>query len=192
MKNTKAYKSAIYSTDSLQAGFLDGRAIDRQLSGPRDLSEYWIGEFLESELRTTGPAGTRRLAEGLREAVKATTNPELKQELISAAQLMRGQNGRTSSTRAILHRLGLSEQATAAVERAFPRPELLNENFRFDAIEFSRHLLYRTVELDNGAVLMADDSNFDSVFQTERLIAEGRVRYATEGAVVDQRFRKTK
>lgn len=192
MKNAKAYKSAIYSTESLQAGFLEGRAIDRQLSGPRDLSEYWIGEFLESELRTTGPAGTRRLAEALREAVKASTDPDLKQELVSAAQLVRGQHGHTRSARTILRRLGLSQPATTAVESSFPRPELLNESFRFDAVEFARHVLYRTVELDNGAMLMAEDARFGAVFLTEPLVGEGRIRYTTEGAVVDQRFRKTK
>ncbi len=192
MKNTKAYKSAIYSTESLDAGFLDGRAIDRQLSGPRDLSEYWIGEFLDSEMRTTGPAGTRRLAEALREAVRIATDPDLKQELVSAAQLMRGQHGNTRSAITILRRLGISDAATAAVARAFPRPELINESFRFDASEFSRHILYRTVELDNGAMLTAADTTFDSVFHTDQQAAEGRVRYVTEGAVVDQRFKETK
>ena len=192
MKNTKAYKSAIYSTESLAAGFSDGRAVDRQLSGPLDLSEYWIGEFLESEFRTTGPAGTRRLALALRDAVKRLADSQVKQELISAAGLIRGQHGSVRSTSEILRRLGLSEQASAAIERAFPRPELLSDSFRFDASEFSKHVLYRSVELDNGAVLMADDSDFDSIFHTERSVGEGRVRYATEGAIVDQRLRKTK
>ena len=131
MKNAKAYKSALYSTDSLAAGFPDGLAVDRQLSGPRDLSEYWISAFLESELRTTGPAGSRRLAEALRMAVNATSSSDLKQELVSAARLMRGQDGRTRSARTILRRLGMSEEATAAIENAFPRPELtLSANVR--------------------------------------------------------------
>jgi hypothetical protein len=192
MKNAKAYKSVIYTTESLRAGFSDGKAVDRQLSGPRDLSEYWIGDFLMSELRTTGPAGTRRLAEALKAAVKTATDPALKQELVSAASLMRGQNGKTRSAQTIVRRLGLSDEASEAITHAYPRPELMNESFRFDATEFERHALYRAVELDNGAMLMAEDSQFAHVFRAERLVAENKVRYTTEGNIVNQRLRKTK
>lgn len=192
MKNAKAYKSAIFTTQSLRAGFAEGKAVDRQLSGPRDLSEYWIGEFLLSELRTTGPAGTRRLAEALRSAVRAAIEPAIKQELVSAASLMRGQDGKTRSAQTIVRRLGLSDAAAQGIIEAYPRPELMTESFRFDATEFDRHALYRAVELDNGAMLMAEDANFSHVFRTERLVAENKVRYTTEGTVIDQRFRKTK
>lgn len=192
MKNSKAYKSVHFRAADLQAGFLEGTAVDKQLSGARDLSDYWIAEFLLSELRTTGPAGTRRLAEALRNAVRSATTAELKQELVSAARLMRGQDGATRSARAIIRRLGLSDEATEAIEGAFPRRDLISEPFRFDREEFERHATYRTVELDNGALLMAEDSRFSEVFEVEHLVAEDRVRYSTEGEVIDQRFRKTK
>ena len=97
MKSAKAYKSAIYSSDSLQRGFWDGRAVDRQISGPRELSDYWIRDLLQSELRTTGPAGTKRLAVAVREAIRSADTLELRQELISAAGLMRGQAGTRSA-----------------------------------------------------------------------------------------------
>jgi hypothetical protein len=191
MKNTKAYKSAIYLTDSLEVGFMEGRAIDRQLSRRNDLSEYWIGEFLNSELRTTGPAGTRRLAEALRDAVRNTDDPILKQELVSAANLMKGQNGSTRSAETIMKRLGMTEEAIALIVKAYPRPELIKESFTFDSIEFERHILYQAVELDNGATLMAEATHFADVFHTETF-DEGRTRYTTEGVIVDQRLRKRK
>ena len=192
MRNARAYKSALYRTSSLAAGFWDGMAVDRQISGPRDLSQYWIGDFLESELRTTGPAGTRRLAVALRSAVAKAPALEVKQELISLAQLLPAQDGRTTSGRAILRRLGASERAVEVLEREFHRPELLTERFRFDAGEFRKHALYRTVELDNGAFLTAESSRFSEVFQVEALRSEPSVRYTTEGAVVDERLRKTR
>lgn len=192
MKNSKAYKSVHFRAANLQAGFMEGTAVDKQLSGPRDLSDYWITDFLLAELRTTGPAGTRRLAAALMNAVKSATSSELKQELVSAARLMRGQGGATRSARAIIRRLGLSDEASVAIERSFPRRDLITEAFRFDRAEFERHVTYRTVELDNGALLMAEDNRFSEVFEIERLAAEDRMRYSTEGAIVDQRFRKTK
>ncbi len=198
MKNAKAYKSVIYVTTTLSAGFQEGRAVDHQLSGPREISQYWIGDFLASELRTTGPFGSRRLADALRTAVNATQSHPLKQELVSAAQLLRNQHGKVRSARAFLSRLVVSEDGMAAVQRAFARPELMDQSFRFDAEEFARHISYRIVELNTGAILMAEDTKFDDVFRSEPVVAENTarhsdiVRYSTEGEVVDQRYRKRK
>ena len=207
MKNAKAYKSVIYRTASLTAGFDEGRAVDRQLSGPRELSMYWTGDFLASDLRTTGRLGSKRLAEALRAAVNHTTDPVVKRELVSAAQLLRNQDGKTRSARAFLDRLGVTDQGMAAVVRALPRPELMDDVFRFRVAEFDRHIRYRMVELDTGAMLMADDARFDELFESEladngaRLVeqyksgsavGEGMVRYSTVGRVIDQRYRKRK
>jgi len=192
MKSARAYKSALFTTESLEAGFLEGRAVDKQIQGPRDLSAYWIAEFLEAELRTTGPAGTRRLAVAVRDAVRKATDLDLKQELVAVTHLMRGQQGKTISARGVLRQLGLSESATQEVERSFARPELMEESFQFDSAEFGRHIMYRTVELDTGAMLMAEDSKWDEVFLKERISDQDRIRFSTEGEVVDERLKKTK
>ncbi len=193
MKSAKAYKSALYSSDSLQRGFWDGRAVDRQISGPRELSDYWIRDFLASELRTTGPAGTRRLAIALRDAIRSVDELGVREELISAASLLRGQHGQRRSARQMVDQLGLSQPAAVALEAAFPRPDLMDEVFQFDRDEFQRHAAYRAVELDNGGLLIAEDSRFAQVFQQEVVsIDDRRVRYTTEGHVIDERLRKTK
>lgn len=193
MKSAKAYKSALYSSDSLERGFWDGRAVDRQISGPRELSDYWIRDFLASELRTTGPAGTRRLAVALRNAVRSVHELGVRQELISAASLLRGQHGRRRSARQMVEQLGLSQPATVALEAGFPRADLMDEVFEFDRDEFQRHAPYRAVELDNGGLLIAEDAHFSEVFQQEVVnLAERRVRYVTEGRVIDESLRKTK
>jgi hypothetical protein len=191
MRSTKAYKSVYLTARSLEAGFMSGLAIDRQLSGPRDLSDYWIRDFLMAELKTTGPTGTRRLAIGLREAVK-TAGPGVKQELIAAVQLLRGQAGVTRSATEMFQRLGLSAQAVDAVRSSFPRSDLLDDRFRFDLDEFNAHVAYRILELGNGAMLTAEDARFDQVFTREQLVAEAGFRYSTQGVVVDQRLRKLK
>jgi hypothetical protein len=193
MKSAKAYKSALYSSDSLERGFWDGRAVDRQISGPRELSDYWIREFLASELRTTGPAGTRRFAIALRNAIRSVGDLGVRQELLSAAGLVRHQHGRRRSARQLVEQFGLSEQATVALKAAFHRPELMDEVFEFDRDEFQRNAPYRAVELDNGGLLIAEDARFGDVFHRQLLDeAQNRVRYVTEGRVVDESLRKTK
>ena len=190
MKNAKAYKSAIYETQALSTGFHEGRAVDRQISGTHELSQYWINEFLASDLRTTAALGSRRLAEALRKAVNASQDPLLKHDLISVVRLLRNQDGKVRTAREFLRRLSVSRDGMRAVERAFKRPDLMDENFRFDVREFDQHISYRLVELHTGAMLMADDWKFDEIFQSQPAAAENTVRYSTEGEIVDQRYRK--
>lgn len=193
MKSARAYKSALYESESLERGFWDGQAVDRQISGPKELSDYWIHEFLMSELRTTGAAGTKRIAVALRNAIRTAENLATRQELIAAAQLLRGRDGRNVSGTQLVEGLGLSADAVTAFAQALPRPELMTEVFRFQGEEFERHVTYRSVELDNGAMLVAEDSQFDSVFDREIIPdAKNQVRFITEGEVVDSRLRKSK
>lgn len=192
MKNSKAYKSVLYATDALTVPFSEGRAIDRQMSDTGEIREYWIADFLDSQLRTTGAAGTRRLANALQNAVRTAGSLPVKHELVCAAGLMRGQDGRVVSAEDVVQQLGMSPQATEVITAAFPRRETFREQFRFDAEEFEKHVLYRAVELNNGALLMAEDANFDDVFSQEPLARAGYYRYTTEGQVIDERIRKTK
>jgi hypothetical protein len=191
MKSAKAYKSAVYQGESFDRGFWDGRAIDRQISGPKEISDYWIRDFLVSELRTTGPAGTKRLATAFRSAIRDAEELSVRQELIAAATLSRGQHKKVATARQFVEDLGLSTAAAAGLERQLPRVELMDDVFEFDAEEFNRHLHYRLVELDNGAVLMAEDRAFDDVFEREAMPRE-RVRYSTQGRVVDERLRTSR
>jgi len=193
MKSAKTYKSVLYSSESLDDGFWEGRAVDLQISGPRELSDYWIKEFLASELRTTGPAGTMRLAVALRNSIRATDDMSVRQELISAAHLLRGRHGQRRSARNFVEQLGLSPSASTALESSFAHGDLMDEVFEFDRQEFERHAPYRAVELDNGALLVGENSRFDDIFQQEVLSPnERRMRFVTEGRIIDDQLRKTK
>ncbi len=192
MKSAKSYKSVLYRAASVTAGFWDGVAVDRQLNEGA-ISQYWIGDFLLSQFRTGGPAGTRRLAIALKKAIRLCADPAVRDELWSAAKLMRGQAGVHTSVAKIVSALRLSPDAVAQLTEALPRPELLTETFRFDQAEFDSFIAYRAVELDNGGVMVADNSDFEKVFRSERLKGtEDTFRFTTEGKIVGQQTRKTR
>ncbi len=191
MKNAHSYKSASYRTSDLATGLWDGVAVDRQIEGLRELSHYWIDAFLESELRSTPAAGTKRLANALRQATTKVASQAVRAELVAVSQLLSAANGRRLSPETVCTNMNLSEAAREALREAMPRTELFSEMFEFSSEEYSRHIQYRSVELDNGARLVADNSKFDDIFRTEQtVVAEGRVRYTTEGVVVNQKLRK--
>jgi hypothetical protein len=193
MKSATAYKSAFYAGRSLTGDFWDGRAVDRQINGPLEISNYWITEFLQSDLRTTGPAGTKRLAIALRTAIQRAPNASAKQELISCARLLRNQAGRMISPGRLAETYRLSADSAQCLRDQFPRDALFDEQFRFDVGEFDQHLVYRAVELDNGGILIAPDKQFDDTFVRSQVrgVAD-RVRFTTEGKIVDEQLRKSR
>jgi hypothetical protein len=192
MKNAKAYKCVLYRCRSVQAGFWGGQAIDRQINEGREISNYWISDFLHSDLTTTAAAGTKRFALALRDAIRNSSDAQVHDELWTAAKMARGQAGRTGSIARIAHNLGLSANATAVIREALPRTELFDESFKFDQAEFDTHITFRSITLDNGAVLTAENANFEEVFRKEAVAhSENRLRFSTEGSIVDQRLRKT-
>jgi hypothetical protein len=191
MKNAHAYKSASFITPDLTGGMWEGVAVDRQIDGPRELSQYWIDSFLGSDLRSTPMAGTKRLAVALRQATASTHNASVRTELIAVSQLLPSSNGRRISPESLCQNMNLSPAAAAALREALPRPELFFDKFEFVTEEYQLHIHYRAVELDNGARMIAENARFDDIFISEpSAVAEGSVRYVTQGKVVSQRLRK--
>ena len=193
MKNARSYKCVLYRCRTVHAGFWDGVAVDRQISDTLGSADYWIREFLESELRNTAAAGTRRVAAAVQTAIRTTDDPAVRRELISATQLMRGRNNRITSAKKMVQELGLSDEAATALKAAFPRPELFGATFKFDVKEFDASIMFRSIELDNGAMLIAENNKFDDVFHPKALDQRGlSTRFTTEGRIVSTKLRKTR
>ena len=191
MKSSKAFKSVMYVTPDIRTGFWEGKAVDKQINNERELSDYWIKDFLLSDLRTTGAAGTKRLAVAIRHAIAQSKDDSVRNELLAASQMIRNQQGRLINPSRLAHTLNLSSEAVEGIRAGMPRAELFTTPFRFDRDEYDRHVTYRSVTLDNGAVLTAENADFGVVFQRDVVDAKDNVvRFSTEGKVVDEKLRK--
>lgn len=194
MKNAQSYKAVAYQHASLDAGFWDGIAVDKQINS-RDMetSNYWVKEFLASDFSTTPALGTRRLAIALRDASRGAGDLQIKQEITAAVTLAAGIDGQAMSAEDFFERFGFSQATKDAVRKVFSRADLVADNFRFSAEEFTRQLPFRTVELNSGAMLTAHSARFDHIF--EQVVvdeAEKEVRFSTTGRVVAEKLEKTK
>ncbi len=190
MKNKASYKAVLYR-DASQHGFWGGRATDKQInSHAGELSNYWTMDFLSSRSTVTPAAGTRRLAIAMREAAKKA-DTDTGHAIVAAATLAPGLAGQTVSVNDVTERFSLSEAAKTAIIDALKAPEVALEMFQFDLTEYQRLVAFRAVGLDNGATLTAPADNFDRVFRQEIVDDVGRrVRFLTEGRIVNERLRK--
>ncbi|MCI0612155.1 hypothetical protein L0244_04115 [bacterium] len=192
MKSAVAYKSVIFKGESLDSDFWEGKAVDKQINTIRELSNYWISDFLDCEFKATGAAGTKRLALALKQAI-STSEAAVRHELISAARLLRNQDGNRVSPAGLSSSLNLSEDSISVLQKALPHPAVFTETFEFETTEFDQHLPYQSVELDNGALLIGDYARFEEIFQKEELeVHDGKIKYSTTGRVVEEQLRKTK
>lgn len=190
MKNKTSYKAVAYQDTSLRSGFWAGRAIDKQINGRGDqLSDYWITDFLLSEFATTPAAGSRRLAKALRDAVNKVP-VDVKEELIAATRLASGLAGNSISINSFAERFNLSLEARGALVSGLKSPRTAQEQFMLDIGEFRNYIAYRSVELDNGALLTAETAEFEEIF-AKKYIDETRemVEYSTQGKIVNEKLK---
>jgi hypothetical protein len=193
MKNAHSYKAVVYKGPSLLAGFWDGMAVDKQINS-QDLesSDYWVKDFLHSSFKTSAASGTRRLAIALKDVSKTATL-DVRKQVTAAVTLADGLNGQPMSANDFCNRYGFTQEARDAVVKAIGRADLAADNFQFSSQEFNKQLPYRTVELNNGALLTADSSKFDDVFSKEAMPGQGnRIRYSTVGSVIGEKLEKSK
>jgi len=191
MKNKASYKAVLYADRSLRAGFWNGRAVDKQLNDPAgQSSDYWISDFPLSEISATPAHGTRRLAEALKGAVRKSPL-EIKQELTAAATLAGNLAGQRLSISTFGDYLRLSQQAREALIREAKTPRAAEEQFEFDPREFRNRIAYKSLELDNGAVLTAESSIFDDVFQRRVLgdKPDQLMEFSTRGRVLNEKLK---
>lgn len=190
MKSAKAYKSAFYEGTSLTGDFWTGKAIDKQINSDLTISDYWIKDFLISDFSTTSERGTKRLATAFRDAINKSNSLEIKEELTSALKLAKGLNNKIISAQSFSQRLGLSNESTQAIKSEM-KSSLFNEQFKLSIDELNSLIAFKTVELDNGALLTAIAGEFDDVFLTSQK-ENGKVSYSTTGRIIDERVKKRK
>ena len=62
--------------------------------------------------------------------------------------------------------------------------------FAFDAVEFKSIVTYKSVELNNGATLTAESSDFDKVWEQERVRgSDNELKFSTTGQIVNEKLK---
>lgn len=192
MKSANAYKAAMYRGKLTQNGFWDGHVVDKQINaGVQHVADYWVRAFLQSEIKTTSKAGTRRLADAVMVALRKSSDVEIKQELTSAITLAERQlSGKATSIREFCDKYSLTDGTVDLLRKSLPNEMVFNEKFRFDASEFRSRAKLRSVSLDNGAILTSELAKFDECFTRDRVRGDqDKTRFSTVGRVVDDRIR---
>ena len=191
MKNALTYKSAKFEGRANLSHITGGKAIDKQMNGQGDcIAHYWINHFLQCSLQTTAATGSNRLASRIKDALSNSKDSNVNSEIIAATSLLKNMNAQSLSGELFCNQYTLSIEAKELVRKVFKSDELFNENFIFDKTEFERVLSYKSMELDNGALISANAFLFNEVFIVTKSANDDSVQVTTVGKIVNQKLTK--
>lgn len=189
LKSAHSYKAALFKHVSIDSGFWNARAVDKQSNSVVLASDYWVTTFLDSDFATTSAAGTLRLANALKEAVKKVADPDIISELVATGTLLKNAGGKKLSIDELQTSYGLSDAAFNAIVSNLKNPETSKEKFVFNYGEFVEHIPYRSIVLDSGVTITAPFDKFGSVVKQTK--GDGLVStFSVQGRVIDQKLQK--
>jgi hypothetical protein len=196
LKSSHAYKAVTYLSDGTASELWKGHAVDKQINhGSKSMADYWIADFLKSDFATTAATGTKRLAQALKSVMDSSADVDVKKEITAAVHLAANIPGKALTILEFCDSFNFSPKTRDAVAAKVSPSRLVNDKFKFDNNEFSKHIAYKQIELDNGAVLSAPADKFDDCFKSS--INRGAQMHAaqtfsTTGVVVHERLKMTK
>ncbi|MDO6421551.1 hypothetical protein [Saccharophagus degradans] len=193
LKSAYSYKAVMYQFPIPNHDLWTGFAVDKQVNhGAKEVAAYWISDFLKSDFQTTPKQGTKRLAMALRDAISSCQDANTKHEIVSSAKLAKNIPNKAMSIEEFCDQFHLSDGAKQQICSQVKPARLLKDKFVFDRGEFDKHLSYKMVELDNGAILSAQASKFDDCFEATSTENDNSVRFVTSGRVIDEKLRRSK
>lgn len=194
MKNRMSYKSVVYKNLTPTSNVWDGFAVDKQINSlTHEVSEYWIKQFLLSDFRETGAAGTKRLANTIRKAMKELEESEESDasfELLPLLSMGSRFANQAVSINGIMNRYNLSQEARDAIIGCLSRPDLAGLTFNFEQVIYEREIRLRLMKLDSGAYIAAPAPDFDDIISPVGLDGGRPTGFRVDGRILEQTIRK--
>lgn len=185
-QTSRLRKACKFEGRNIRTNFITGRVLDFQTGYEAlDVADFWMVRFLECTFGLAGEAGSRLLADALREATEVAETMAEKEQLFAAMVAIR------NSPR---NRWSLSEIADTYLEGP-PKEAFLNvvpnEATRVSTFEVDREVLNSTLKfrifgLDTGVFV---SSPLDEVGNSVSLEGDDNRELECRGTVVEQKVR---
>jgi hypothetical protein len=189
MKSASAYKCVCYEEESFGSNFWEGKAADKQINNGDEISSYWINDFLLSDFTTTSERGSKRFAEAMRSALNSSKIPNVKKELSALITLTKGHNDQIVSVESLISIFKVSTDSANAVKKAM-KGKTFFEQFKLSIEEFEKHVSFKTIELDNGAILSAPTEKFDNIFSQTEMIND-TFNFTVNGRIINEQYKES-
>jgi hypothetical protein len=181
-KKTREYKSVLFEDVISNRSFWTGFAVDKQSSadGVRDLSDYWVEDFLTAKSVINDIQGTVYLARTLKNLIKSIEDVDQQQAIIDSIITIHSRGDGDISINEYANSY-LPLELREIIKKEVNDDHYFNSRFTIDTETFNTQLGYKTVILQNGVRIFIP--TFD---QTNMVIEEQLDDLRTKFTVVDR------
>jgi len=188
LKNSRKYKAAYYLS---KEQFWIGYAIDKQVNEGRgkvkEISDYWIKQFLQSEMKITSQRGTAILAKAVRATLETTEEQDIKNELVTLSTTIKNVNNKTVSFESFFAEMNLSDETKNEVLQKIDKG-IQKTKFKIDEEEFRTNCNYLVDILDNGAIVIAPAKEFNDIWLKSYVAEDDEYKYSTTGKPIKSKY----
>ncbi|MFA5837482.1 MAG: hypothetical protein WC837_11065 [Bellilinea sp.] len=179
-------KAAKFEGRNLRTDFLSGHIIDFQSSSDSlSIAEFWMVRFLQCKFALAGEAGSRLLADALRDAIDVAETMAEKEQLFAAIVSLRN-SPRSRWSLAEIADAHLQGTIREAFLSAIPNRTSMVSTFDLNREVLDTTLKFRIFSLDTGVFV---SSPFSEVGRSVSLEGDDERRLECRGTVMDQKVR---
>jgi len=189
-KKSNHYKMAVFEDDYNVKSFWNGYAIDKQIAptGNKDISNYWIEDFLECSIYLTDYQGTKELTGVIKKILNEDLSLDQKEQLVSSIILLKHVN-RPITINEFAN--NLKDDTQKLIKSFFNNDDkILNTPFSIDLEIYTKLIGDTLSRLDNGAIIYAPTFLYDNIV-SETQNEDGTTEVNLRGKLVDKKL-KTK
>ena len=188
LKNSRKYKAVYYlSKDQFWIGFATDKQVNEGKGRVKEISDYWIKQFLQSEMKITSKRGTAILAKAIRSTLETTEEQEIKNELVTLSTTIKNVNKKMVSFDSFFGEMNLSNKTKNEVLDKIDK-NIREIKFQIDEEEFRSNCNYLVHILDNGAIVIAPAKNFDDIWLKSYIAENDEYKYSTTGKPIKSKY----
>lgn len=191
-KKSRYYKLAVYEDIMSDRSFWKGYAIDRQRTtgDPKELSDYWIKDFLLFEQAINPIQGTKVFSKVVKKMLKQDLTLDEKEQIISGILSLKHKSEQFVSIESFCNSY-LSPQLTFKLKSELNDDIFFQSEFEIDVDTYNTELGSKVTGLDSGVIVTAPTFFYDKYVEEQKLDG-GLVRLSTVGRIIDKKIDKAK
>lgn len=189
-KKSRYYKLAVYEDILSDRSFWQGFAIDKQITAnsSRDISDYWIKEFLDSEPAINTIQGTRSFSKLMRNVLKKVESIEEQEQVISGILALKHRPDDFISVETFCDTY-LSPDLKVFVRNELKDEYTFRSNFQIHEETYITELGSKVTGLENGIIVSAPTFLYDEYVEEEEL-ENGQVKLTVKGKIKNKKINR--
>ncbi len=189
-KKSRYYKLAVYEDQMSNRSFWKGFAIDKQKTtgSAKEISDYWIKDFLMCEPAVNSIQGTKSLSKIIRSILRKSDSIPEKELIISGILALKNRDDQYISVESFCDSY-LNSSLKERIKHELNDNYTFQSTFELDNETYTKELGSKITALESGVIVTAPTFLYDQ-FVSEVELDGGLTELTIKGKVIDKKLSK--